>query len=221
MIATLFSGGKDSTLALHRMAEKGKKADLLITMISENAYSYMFHKPNIDLTSLQAEALGIRRVTATTKGEKEKELVDLENAFKKYKVTELITGAVASTYQKDRIEAMCKRLGIECYSPLWKIDPMEELTELANNYNVIVTQVAAEGFGKDFLGARLDGSMIKKLVALNKKYKVNMLFEGGEAESFVLDAPLFRKRIEIKRAHEEWEGSVGRYLIDEAVLVEK
>jgi diphthine-ammonia ligase len=221
MIACLFSGGKDSTLALHKMAENGKKAELLITMISDNAFSFMFHKPNIDYTAMQAEALGIPRVTSTTRGEKERELVDLEAALKKNKVTELITGAVASVYQKDRIEKMCRELGIECHSPLWGIAPLDELSELSTNFEVIVSQVAAEGFGDDFLGARIDEAMIKKLVALHKKYKINMLFEGGEAESFVLDAPLFKKRIEVRKAHKEWDGSVGRYLIDEAVLVNK
>ncbi len=221
MIAALFSGGKDSTLALHRMAERGKKSDLLLTMISENDFSYMFHKPNIMHTKLQAEALGIRQVFANTQGKKEEELGDLENVFVENGVTELITGAVASTYQKDRIEAICKRLRIECHSPLWKIDPMEELGVLSKDYNVIVTQVAAEGFDSSLLGKRIDSSMIEKLLRIHKKYKTNLLFEGGEAESFVLDAPLFKKRVEVRKSHLEKEGTVERYIIDEAELIKK
>ncbi len=221
MIATLFSGGKDSTLALHRMAAKGKRAELLITMISENDFSYMFHKPNIMQTKLQAEALGIRQIFANTQGKKEEELEDLEDAFVENGVTELITGAVASTYQKDRIEAICKRLGIECHSPLWRIDPMEELAELSRDYNVIVTQVAAEGFDSSYLGRRIDAEMIEKLVKVHKKYRTNLLFEGGEAESFVLDAPMFGKRIKVGKSHQEKEGTVERYIIDDAGFVDK
>jgi ABC transporter with metal-binding/Fe-S-binding domain ATP-binding protein len=181
----------------------------------------MFHKPNIRFTSLQAEAMGIRQVFFTTQGEKEKELQDLESALKGNAVTELVTGAVASTYQKDRIEALCDKIGIKHYGPLWHIDPLAELGELAEKFEVIISQVAAEGFGDDFLGARLDSNMIDKLIYLHKKYRINMLFEGGEAESFVLDAPMFSKRIEITKARKEWEGSVGRYVIEEAKLVEK
>ena len=221
MIAALFSGGKDSTLALHRMAEQGKKAELLMTMISENDFSYMFHKPNIMHTKLQAEALGIRQIFAKTLGKKEEELKDLEKVFVDNGVTELITGAVASTYQKDRIEAICKRLKIECHSPLWRIEPMEELNELSKNYNVIVTQVAAEGFDSSLLGKRLDEAMIEKLLKIHKRYKTNLLFEGGEAESFVLDAPMFKKRIEVRKSHQEKEGTVERYIIDEAMLAGK
>ena len=39
----------------------------------------------------------------------------------------------------------------------------EELNELAKNYNVIVTQVAAEGFDESFLGARINEDMIINL----------------------------------------------------------
>lgn len=219
MIATLFSGGKDSTLALHKMDAMGKKTDLLITMISENDFSYMFHKPNVMWTKLQAESLGIRQVFYKTKGVKEEELADLEKTFTENKVTELITGAVASSYQKERIEAICKRLGIICHSPLWNIAPLEELNELSMLYEVIITQVAAEGFDESMLGSKIDGNLTDKLIQLNKKYRINMLFEGGEAESFVLDAPMFSKRIEITKSHIEREGTVARFVIDEATLV--
>ncbi|MGD0728690.1 MAG: diphthine--ammonia ligase [Candidatus Micrarchaeaceae archaeon] len=221
MIACLFSGGKDSTLALHKVHEQGKDVGLLITMISENEFSYMFHKPNINLSSMQAEALQIRQVIYKTKGEKEKELDDIEKSLKENNVTELVTGAVASVYQKDRIEKICERLSIKAISPIWHIDPIAELSELSENYNVIVTQIAAEGFDKSFLGARIDSELIEKLKKINEKYKINMLFEGGEAESFVLDAPLFKKKIEVLKSHIDWSGSVGRYVIDEAKLTDK
>jgi ABC transporter with metal-binding/Fe-S-binding domain ATP-binding protein len=217
MRACLFSGGKDSTLAIHKVHEE-KPVELLITMVSDNDYSYMFHKPNISFSSMQAEALGIRQAIYKTKGEKEKELEDIESALTENGVTELVTGAVASTYQKERIEKICERLSIKAISPIWHIDPIAELEELARNYNVIITQVAAEGFDRSFLGAQIDAELIKKLQRINERYRINMLFEGGEAESFVLDAPLFKKRIIISKSHVAWSGSTGRYIIDEADL---
>jgi len=221
MIAALYSGGKDSTLAVHKMWEKGVKTDLLISMVSENEFSYMFHRPNVKWTTLQAEAMEIEHVFHYTKGEKEKELADIENALTQNKVTELITGAVASKYQADRINSICKKLGINHHAPLWGIDPLVELHELASKFDVIVTQVSAEGFDNNILGKRIDEKMIQRLVELHNRYRINMLFEGGEAESFVRDAPLFKKSIEIKKARTEWSGQVGKYIIEEAELHKK
>ena len=70
-LGVLFSGGKDSTLALHLAAEK-EEVVCLITILSKNKESFMFHTPNIDITALQAEALGLPQITKTTQGEKEK-----------------------------------------------------------------------------------------------------------------------------------------------------
>lgn len=221
MLAALYSGGKDSTLAIHKMHEAGKPVELLISLISKNNFSYMLQRVNLEWTGLQAESMGIRQVFWDTEGAKEKELEDIENALDKNGVTELVTGAVASTYQKDRINRICQKLGIVHHAPLWGIDPVKELEELAGRFNVIITQVAAEGFDESLLGARLDNKMIERLKAINQKHNVNLSFEGGEAESYVLDAPLFRKRIEIKRARKEIEGTVGRYIIDDAALVDK
>ena len=113
-LGVLFSGGKDSTLALHMAAEKEEVA-CLITLISENKESYMFHTPNIDVSALQAEALGLPRVAKVTKGEKEKELADLEEAIaqaaKEYQIEGVVTGAVESVYQAERVQRICHRAG--------------------------------------------------------------------------------------------------------------
>jgi ABC transporter with metal-binding/Fe-S-binding domain ATP-binding protein len=221
MRACLFSGGKDSTLAIHRMHDVGKDVELLITFVPDNAYSYMFHKADIEFTALQARALGIKQLMYKTKGEKEKELEDIERALRENRVTELVTGAVASTYQKERVERLCRKLSITHFGPLWGMDPEEELTEISRDFKAIITQVSADGFDSSYLGATIDGAMIEKLKRLKDRYEINMSFEGGEAESFVLDAPLFRKRVEVAKAHVEWSGSTGRYIIDEAVLKDK
>lgn len=221
MIAALFSGGKDSTLALHKASREGSKPDLLITMHSGNPDSYMFHKPNIAFTSMQAEALGIKHIVWFTEGKKEKELEDLERALEENGVKTLVTGAIASTYQKARVDALCKKLGIIHIAPLWGADPVEEITEVASTMTAIITKVAAEGFDQSFLGKVIDARIIDRLLQLNKKYRINVAFEGGEAESFVLDAPMFAKSIEITKAHAVWNGMTGEYVIEDAKLVEK
>ncbi len=219
--ACLYSGGKDSTLALHKVVSMGIKIDLLITMISKSKESYMFHYPNVQYTKLQAESLGIRQVFAKTEGKKEEELDDLRKVLKDNDVKLLVTGATYSRYQGDRVNNIAKELGIEHMAPLWHIDPEAELTEIERDFNAIITSVSAEGFDESFLGKKIDNDMISRLRELKKKYGINMLFEGGEAESFVLDAPLFTKKIEIKKSRTEWNGNRGMYLIEEAELADK
>lgn len=219
--ACLYSGGKDSTLALHKAIGMGIKIDLLITMQPDRTDSYMFHHPNTKWTKLQAESLGIGHVFSTTHGEKELELNDLEETLVKNNVALLVTGATYSRYQADRIAKILNEHKIENVAPLWYIDPLEELNELSTTFNAIITSVSAEGFDESMLGQRIDDRMIKRLRELNDKYGADMLFEGGEAESFVLDAPLFRKRIEILEADTEFSKGRGTYIITDAVLVSK
>ncbi len=219
--AVLYSGGKDSTLALHKMAEKGIEIDLLITMLSKNEHSYMFHYPNLRYTKLQAEALGIKQVFSSTEGEKERELDDLRESLAENRVSMLVTGATYSEYQASRINRICKELGIEHAAPLWHIDPLKELDELARDFEAIITSVSAEGMDQAFLGKRIDTDIIMRLQDVNRKYGVNMLFEGGEAESFVLNAPLFKKRIQVVKARTEWNGVSGAYFIEDAKLISK
>jgi len=133
---------------------------------------------------------------------KERELKDLEKAMEKakekYKIEGIITGAVESIYQASRIQRICDKLGLECFNPLWQKDQIELLCDLIKNkFKVIITAVAAEGFDKSWIGRRLDQEMIKELKELHGKYKINPSFEGGEAESFVLNCPLFKKTLKV------------------------
>ncbi|MGI0141521.1 MAG: diphthine--ammonia ligase [Candidatus Micrarchaeales archaeon] len=219
--ASLFSGGKDSVLALHKAIESGIEIDLLITMQSANEYSYMFHYPNIDATGLQAEALGIKQIIMRTEGKSETELLDLESALVDNEVNLVVSGAIASNYQKERLDKITKAHSIKSVTPLWGIKPEVELEEITQNFDSIITQVSAEGFDKSYLGAKIDNAMVEKLKDLNSKYGINMLFEGGEAETFVRDAPLFKKKIVIDQSDTVWQGQVGRYLITKAHLADK
>ena len=62
-LGVLFSGGKDSTYALLKAKEKNEVV-CLISIISENKESYMFHTPNIDITKMQSEMMEIRHTTS-------------------------------------------------------------------------------------------------------------------------------------------------------------
>ena len=80
--AVLFSGGKDSTYAAYLTKKYENEISCLISIISENPESYMFHTPSIKKVKKQAEIMNLPLITQKTKGKKEEELNDLENAIK-------------------------------------------------------------------------------------------------------------------------------------------
>jgi diphthine-ammonia ligase len=222
-LAALFSGGKDSTMAVWKAVEAGHSVECLVTLVSANPESYMFHTPNIWLAELQAEAMGKDLVVAATEGRKEEELGDMEAALRKaterFGVEGVVTGAVASAYQLERVKRVCGGLGLECVNPLWGID-QRKLLEclLAGGFRVMVSGVFAWPLGRDWLGREIDGKAICEISRLQDRYRISPAGEGGEFETTVLDAPLFGKRLEIVEAESMWYGDSGVYVVRNAVL---
>ena len=159
-VAVLFSGGKDSTMALYNALETGEDVKYLLSMKSVNDESYMFHVPNIHITDLLAEALNIPIITAQTQGIKEEELEDLKMAFIKLKdlgVEAIYTGALYSVYQKSRIEKLGDEVGLEIISPYWHVDELEYMKEIVSlGFEVIISGVFAYGLDESWLGRKID-----------------------------------------------------------------
>lgn len=224
-VGALFSGGKDSTYAAWQASKKDELA-CLITVIPRSSMSYMFHYPNLRWTRLQAEAIGAPQVTAETAGVKEEELGDLRRAVSeaktKHNLEGIYTGALASVYQKTRVEEVCADLGLQCISPLWGIDPEAHLRRLfSDGFSVIVVSVSALGLGREWLGRELDPESVGELVALAKKFRFHVGLEGGEGETFVLDCPLFSRRMKVRSSSIHWESDSGFLEITDAVLATK
>jgi predicted ATP pyrophosphatase (TIGR00289 family) len=223
--AVLFSGGKDSTMATYKAMKNGWDVEYLVSMISGNPESYMFHTSNIHLTELAAEAMDIPLIRASTPGIKEKELTDLKTVLIDLKckgVDAIFSGALASTYQKSRIDKICQELSLKSVAPLWHVDPytyMKEIIEL--QFETILVSVSAEGLDKSCLGKRLDRQLLDKLLTLHEKHGIHLAFEGGEAETLVLDSPMFKKRIKIQEIEKIWQVDSGYINIKKAVLEDK
>ena len=222
-LGVLFSSGKDSSYALWTMKKMNYDISCLITLQSKNKSSWMFHTPNINLASLQAEAANIPIIIQETEGEKEKELKDLktalEKAKKEYEIDGIVTGALYSTYQRDRIEKIAEELQLKVFSPLWHINQEKEMRQLLDEgFDIILSSIAAEGLDKSWVGRKVTQEDVDKLVELNKKIGLNIAGEGGEFESLVLDAPFFKKKIEITESKIIDEGNVAHFIVEKAEL---
>ena len=224
-LGVLFSGGKDSCLAMQKAMQQHEIA-CLINVISQNEASYMFHVPNIHIAKMQAQAIGLPLVQKTTKGIKEKELDDLKDelieAKAKFQIEGIVTGAIKSVYQASRIQKLCDELKLQCLNPLWQRDEIGILNELVKNkFKVIISGIFAFPLDKSFLGEMIDAEIIRKLEVLKEKYQINPAGEGGEIETTVLDAPFFKKQIQVLESEISYENNAGIFRIKKAKLVQK
>jgi len=221
-VAALITGGKDSTLALHRAIEIGYDVKNLVTIRPKRSDSWMFHFPNIHLTSLFAEAVEIPLVEAETEGIKELELEDLRRLLSTLEVDAIINGATSSRYQKERIDKICSELDLISISPLWQLNPKKMLEEFIQlEFKAVIIGVYAMGFNKSWLGREINTSTLHDLLKLNQKYQVSLLGEGGEYETLVLDGPIFNKKIELFQKEIIWNDNGGYLHVKEARLISK
>lgn len=158
----LFSGGKDSTYAALLTKKYFNDISCLISIISENPESYMFHTPSIKKVKKQSEVMNIPLLVQETKGQKEEELRDLEfmiqKAKTKYKIEAVVTGSIDSAYQASRVQKICDNLELECFNPLVDI--------LGTLKNIVILNRLKEAFDK---GIPSDGSSIAGLEIMQNK----------------------------------------------------
>jgi len=224
-LGVLFSGGKDSVYAMYKAMQEHDIV-CLITVVSKNPESFMFHTPNIELTEIQSKALDIPIISIVSSGIKEKELDDLKEVInrtiKKFNIDGIVTGSVESVYQSTRIQKICNELNIWCFNPIWLIDQIDLLEKMVEKgFRIIITGVFAQPFDKKWLGREIDYETIQDLKDLANKYDINPAGEGGEIETFVIDGPIFKKKIEILKTNKEYSDYSGTLLIEKLKVVEK
>ncbi len=197
----LLSGGKDSIAAVEVAQGHGWEVVAGLRMIPEEDDAYMFHTPNLDLVADIADALGMPLVTASARPDPVGEVSDLEQALarakEEFNLEAIISGALASEYQRTRIDAIGHRLGLKTFAPLWHKDPDTYMRSLLHaGYHIRFSRVAADGLDDSWAGAPLDATALARLATL----RMHVAGEGGEYETVVLDAPHYTSAIEVTDA---------------------
>jgi len=220
-LAALYSGGKDSTYALQLMESQGHVVDPLVSIVPTQPHSWLFHTPNLHLMPLLAEALGKQLVTAPSAGSEQSDLEALGSVLAGLEVEGVVTGAIASDYQWDRINGVCERLGFRVFSPLWRKDQAMLMSDLvASGVRPMIVAVQAEGMGVEWLGQVLDPEALERLADLANKRGINLSGEGGEYETLTLDSPLQLRGLEIVSAERRLTRDGGLLHVTEARLGE-
>jgi len=209
-VAALFSGGKDSVFSIYIAKQWGWDISHLVTVYPENKDSWMFHSINIHLTEKLSEAINIPLIRKQTKGKKEEELNDLKEILKDLDINGVISGAIASEYQRTRIEKICHEIGIKSFTPIWHKNQELILREQINaGFEIIIVGVFAYGFDETWLGKTINGKTINDIQQLKKKYSINTAGEGGEFETLTLNGPMFRKKLILDKISKEWKRDNG------------
>ena len=223
-VIALCSGGKDSCYALWQAMKEGHEVAHVVAMLPRREDSWLFHHQNIELIDLFAECVGLPLIKAETSGEKERELEDLRRALKGLNVEGVVSGVIASTYQKSRIKSICEELGLVLFTPLWGREPLGLLSEMLDaGFEIIITSVAAQGFDEGWLGRKMDNACLEGLKKLHERFGISICGEGGEYESLVTNAPFFKSKINILAARRNWNPTACRGILEisRATLVPK
>ncbi|ADB57742.1 diphthine--ammonia ligase [Archaeoglobus profundus] len=198
-VCILYSGGKDSNLALLK-AWKEMEVVCLVSLSPKSEESVLFHYPNTELVKLQAKSLKIPLIMKACSDDEVGSLNALREALKEakelYGVEGVVTGAIRSTYQATRFQRICDDLELWCFNPLWLRDEVSILREaLELGFEIVFTRIAGYPLSKDMLGRKITIETVEMLE--NMKRFVNPAGEGGEYETLVLNMPLFTKRLKI------------------------
>ena len=223
-LASLFSGGKDSTYSIYKARQMGHSTECLITAFPKSSDSKLLHFPAIKLTELQSKTMKIQQITSELNSD---ETIDqmsvleilIEKAKKDFEVEGIVHGGISSKFQKKSFENICQKNNLEIITPLWKTNPKEYMSELINSgFKFILTSVSSDGLDESWLGKIISGLDMIKLSNLSIEYGFNLNFEGGEAETFVVDCPLYSHPIQITKSEKIWDGYRGILKIDSANL---
>ena len=216
-IAVLSSGGKDSSAGWWWAMCRGWDIVAVVTVDIQDGDSHMFQVPSTQWVEVQAKLADVPWLKVEASGTVEDEIHALENALSELEIDAVVSGALRSDFQKERLECMCQRLDIHSFSPLWHQTPIEHLSGMVETgFEIMLTSVSCEGLDHTWLGHVLTDASLKHLHELSNKHRFNVDGEGGEYETFVLGGPIWSRSLKVD-GEEEHTASRGVYTIHSVV----
>ena len=195
-----WSGGKDSCLACYKALRQGYQVKYLLNFISKEYNRCCFHGIEAELLNLQTRLIGIplvQKEVSPDMQEYEKEFKQAVSELKVKGIGGMVFGDVYLEEHRTWVERVSKDLEIQPIQPLWGTSPDKIVQDFINlGFKAIVVSCKAETLGKEFIGRYVDGDLLKEL----KKRQICPCGENGEFHTFVIDGPIFKKKIEITKS---------------------
>ncbi|MHA2105251.1 MAG: diphthine--ammonia ligase [Candidatus Hodarchaeales archaeon] len=194
-VGVLVSGGKDSTFTLWLALQQYDVTNLITVLSIKESTLFQYQTRSYIEAYSKAVQIPVKIIEVT---DEEEELNELEKGIKELEVEAILIGGLLSEYQRFKFNSVAMNLGIPCYAPIWRKDQKKLLEEMkGHGFKIILSLVAGLGFKKRDVGAEINDQQLNRLEELDKKFGLSIGGEGGEYESLVLDAPFFKKKIEL------------------------
>ena len=212
-VVVSLSGGKDSMYALYTVLKEGVNVNhLMFIKIGGKA-----HLDNKWLMKLVSESI---RIPAVTSGGK---IQEIRKTLQKLKADTFISGIMTTPEHIDYYREVCEPINVRHYAPLWGKNPLTALAEMKQlGFRMLIIEVdVSMGANKNWLGKELNDDILRELERLKVDRSINPIGEFGEYHTFVLDCPIYKKKINITKSKIVWKKTKGYFEIKKAELQSK
>lgn len=193
-----WSGGKDSSYALHKVLQEGLyDVRYLLSTFNGHFHRLSMHGVREELIEAQALAIGIPLlkvfVYQATNWEYEQQMNAMFAKVKTEGVEAVIYGDIFLEDLRQYRETKMEEIGLPCVFPLWKADTKKLLKSFVDNGFKTITCCINDGYlDESWVGKLIDDTFINNLPST-----VDACGENGEFHSFCFDGPIFSNKINV------------------------
>jgi len=219
-VAVLYSGGKDSTFAVDYCLSRGWDIQYLLSVKPTRTDCYLFHYATVEHTPVQAKELGLNHkiITCSVADPKEEAALVKKAVLEMPKVDAVVLGGTGlQETQLRSVQEALRSENIEVFAAHAGQDHDQVMLQmLERGFKYMITQIASDGLTEKDLGLVLTKDNIQDFFARSKKYGFHVGGEGGYFDTYCIEAPIFKNKIEIVKSHVQMESEcVGHLIVDE------
>ena len=203
--ALMWSGGKDSALAMKRARAGGLNVARLINFYDSATGRVRFHATPVEMLHAQAAAIGVElSAIGTTWTEMEARLETELRALRAEGFTGVVLGDIHLADVRAWYEERVRAAGLEHVEPLWDEAPLDLLGEyVRDGGRAVVTCVDTARLDPSWLGRIVDEAFVVGIAAAG----VDPCGENGEFHTFAFAGPPFGRPVEWRLGDRRSEGA--------------
>jgi len=189
----MWSGGKDSALALMRALAKGLDVSRLLNFYDPATDRVRFHATRSDLIRAQAGAIGIELRQLGTPWERyEATFRDMLAELKREGFAGVVFGDIHLADVRAWYEERVRAAGLAHVEPIWGEAPAALVAEfVASGSRAVITCCELPKLDETWLGRIIDERFVDDIRGL----PIDPAGENGEYHSFTFAGPLFRSPV--------------------------